>query len=58
MQNTKLVIALLTGLLMATTVSFGQTAPDAALPGPFTTTSSEYKLPPTNDDLVAPQVVT
>jgi hypothetical protein len=45
-------------MLAATTVSFGQTAPDATAPGPFTTTSSEYKLPPTNDDLVAPQVVT
>ena len=58
MQNTKFAIALLTAMLAATTVSFGQTAPDATLPGPFTTTSSEYKLPPTNDDLVAPQVVT
>src|SRR4030095_8975509 len=58
MQNTKLAIALLTVMLAATTVSFGQTAPDATAPGPFTTTSSEYKLPPTTDDLVAPQVVT
>jgi hypothetical protein len=45
-------------MLVVTTVSFGQTAPDATATGPFTTTSSEYKLPPTNDDLVAPQVVT
>jgi hypothetical protein len=45
-------------MLAAATVSFGQTAPDATAPGPFTTTSSEYKLPPTNDDLVAQQVVT
>src|SRR5262245_41245413 len=58
MQNTKLAIALLTVMLAGTTVSFGQAAPDATAPGPFTTTSSEYKLPPTNDDLVAPQVVT
>src|SRR5262245_34078380 len=58
MQNTKLAIALLTAMLTATNVSFGQTTPDATAPGPFTTTSSEYKLPPTNDDLVAPQVVT
>jgi hypothetical protein len=58
MQNTRFAIALLTVMLAATTVSFGQTAPDATAPGPFTTTSSEYKLPPTNDDLVAPQVVT
>jgi hypothetical protein len=58
MRNTKLAIALLTAMLAAATVSFGQTAPDATAPGPFTTTSSEYKLPPTNDDLVAPQVVT
>jgi hypothetical protein len=58
MRNTKLAIALLTVMLAAATVSFGQTAPDATAPGPFTTTSSEYKLPPTNDDLVAPQVVT
>jgi len=58
MQNTKFAIALLTVMLAATAVSFGQTAPDATVPGPFTTTSSEYKLPPTNDDLVAPQVVT
>jgi hypothetical protein len=58
MQNTKFTIALLITLLTVTTVSFGQTAPDATAPGPFTTTSSEYKLPPTNDNLVAPQVVT
>jgi len=58
MQNTKFTIALLTAMLAVTTVSFGQTAPDATAPGPFTTTSSEYKLPPTNDDLVALQVVT
>jgi hypothetical protein len=57
MKNTKFAIAMLTALL-ATSVSFGQTAPDATLPGAFTTTNSEYKLPPTNDDLVAPQVVT
>jgi hypothetical protein len=58
MQNTKFAMALLTVMLAVTAVSFGQTAPDATAPGPFTTTSSEYKLPPTNDDLVAPQVVT
>src|SRR5262245_889764 len=58
MQNTKFTIALLTAMLAVTAVSFGQTAPDATAPGPFTTTSSEYKLPPTNDDLVAQQVVT
>src|SRR5262245_18122273 len=58
MQNTKFTIALLIAMLAATTVSFGQTAPDATAPGPFTTTSSEYKLAPTNDDLVAQQVVT
>jgi len=45
-------------MLAVTAVSFGQTAPDATAPGPFMTTSSEYKLPPTNDDLVAQQVVT
>src|SRR5215510_8518591 len=58
MQNTKFTIALLTAMLAVTAVSFGQTAPDATAPGPFMTTSSEYKLPPTNDDLVAQQVVT
>jgi len=58
MQNIKFAITLLTVMLAATTVSFGQTAPDATAPGPFTTTSSEYKLPPTNDNLVAPQVMT
>src|SRR5215510_11930618 len=58
MQNRNLAIALLTIMLAVTTVSFGQTAPDATATGPFTTTSSEYKLPPTNDNLVAPQVVT
>src|SRR5262245_19656800 len=58
MQNTKFTIALLTAMLAATTVSFGQTAPDATAPGPFTTTSSEYRLPPTNDALVAPEIVT
>src|SRR5262245_33942725 len=58
MQNTKFAIALLTVMLAATTVSFGQTAPDATAPGPFTTTSSDYKLPPTNDALPAPQGLT
>ncbi|MBO0857263.1 MAG: hypothetical protein J2P21_02180 [Chloracidobacterium sp.] len=54
----RLAIALLTIILTAAAVSYAQTAPDATATGPFTTTSSEYKLPPTNDDLVAPQVVT
>src|SRR5215510_1480719 len=58
MRNTRFTIALIIAMLAATTISLGQTAPDATAPGPFTTTSSEYKLPPTNDDLVAPQVVT
>src|SRR5215475_6287605 len=58
MQKTKFAISLLAAMLAVTTVSLGQTAPDATSPGPFTTTSSEYKLAPTNDDLVAPQVVT
>src|SRR5215510_11518807 len=57
MQKTKFAIALLAALLAVTTVSLGQTAPDATAPGPFTTTSSEYKLDPTNDNLVAPGVV-
>src|SRR5215475_7002483 len=58
MQKTKFAISLLAAMLAVTTVSFGQTATDATAPGPFTTTSSEYKLAPTNDELVAPGVVT
>jgi hypothetical protein len=58
MQNTKFAIALLTAMLAATAVSFGQTAPDATAPGAFTTTSSEYKLPAAIDELVTPQLPT
>src|SRR5215510_5842173 len=57
MQNTKFAMAILAATLAVTTVSFGQTAPDATTPGPYTTTSSEYKLPqPPNDPLAEPLV--
>src|SRR5262245_30281966 len=55
MQKTKFGMAILAAMLAATTISFGQTAPDATTPGPFTTTSSEYKLPAAIDPLVTLQ---
>ncbi|HKQ78596.1 MAG TPA: hypothetical protein VJ810_33165 [Blastocatellia bacterium] len=58
MQKTKYASALLAAMLAATIISFGQTAPDATPPGPFPTTSSEYKLPAAIDPLVAPEIAT
>src|SRR5215468_10815620 len=58
MQNTKFALALLAAMLAVTTVSYGQTAPDATTPGPFTTTSSEYKLDAAIDPLVTPLIAT
>src|SRR5262245_15286204 len=54
MQNTKFAMAILAAVLAVTTVSFGQTAPDATTVGPVLTTSSEYKLPAAVDPLVTP----
>ncbi len=58
MLRTKFEMALLVAMLAVTTVSFGQTAPDATTPGPLPTTSSEYKLPATIDPQVTPLIAT